>query len=58
LENVITPWCHCSDKKDAPLGPQHGAMQTSHHVKDNTIRPNMIVLLSISIRFGKSRRKL
>ncbi len=41
---MITPWCHCSDKKDAPLRPQYGAMQTSHHVKDNTVWPNMIVI--------------
>jgi hypothetical protein len=48
LENIITPWSHYSDKKDATLGPQYSAMQTSHHVKDNIVWPNMINMEELS----------
>ncbi len=30
-----------------PLGPQYSAKQTSHHVKDDTVWPNMIFLMTL-----------
>jgi hypothetical protein len=33
---------NCSYHTGTPLGPQYGAKQNSHHVKDDTVWPSMI----------------